>query len=196
MSDLIKVCRLCNQAKSKISDFYRKASSKDGRQSVCILCDKKRVEEWRKANPERSLARVLRYQNAHPEVSAAWKKRNSKQLSEKGKQWRIDNPQRWAELCARYRRNNPEKIADRNAMRRAVERRATPSWSIRFFVTEAYALAKLRTKVTGIKWEVDHIVPLNSPLVCGLHAHTNIQVIPKSENHKKMNLHWPDMAKG
>lgn len=40
---------------------------------------------------------------------------------------------------------------------------------------------------------VDHIVPLNHPLVSGLHNEFNLSVIPKEENRMKDNLWWPDM---
>ena len=80
-----------------------------------------------------------------------------------------------------------------NSVKRALAKKATPSWSIRFFVEEAYRLAAMRSKMTGIQWVVDHIVPLKSAIVCGLHAHTNIQVIPGRVNATKGNRHWPDM---
>lgn len=54
-------------------------------------------------------------------------------------------------------------------------------------------LAALRTKTTGIRWEVDHIVPLVHPQVCGLHVETNLRVIPAIENRRKGNRHWPEM---
>lgn len=79
------------------------------------------------------------------------------------------------------------------AKRRARKKCATVKWANEFFISEAYHLAELRTKITGIKWEVDHIVPLQSKLVCGLHCEHNLQVIPRSENLKKSNVFWPDM---
>lgn len=58
---------------------------------------------------------------------------------------------------------------------------------------EAYHLAVTREEETGIKWQVDHIVPINSHLVCGLHSEYNLAVIPKKENLSKGNRYWPDM---
>lgn len=68
-----------------------------------------------------------------------------------------------------------------------------PAWANAFMLEEAYILARLRSMVTGYEWDVDHIVPLRSKLVCGLHAETNIQVIPAASNRAKGNRHWPDM---
>jgi hypothetical protein len=60
-------------------------------------------------------------------------------------------------------------------------------WSIRFFEEEAYELSNLRTKMTGIKWDVDHTIPLKSPEVSGLHVHNNLQVVPATSNKRKGN---------
>lgn len=88
---------------------------------------------------------------------------------------------------------NPGVRDARTAKRRAAKMGSMPPWANSFFIEEAYSLAKLRSKVTGIKWEVDHVVPLQSKTVCGLHAETNVRVIPAILNHTKGNRHWPDM---
>ena len=43
------------------------------------------------------------------------------------------------------------------------------------------------TSQTGIKHEVDHIIPLQSPFVCGLHVEYNLQVITAKMNRSKGN---------
>ena len=60
---------------------------------------------------------------------------------------------------------------------------ATDKWMIK----EAYHIATLRTKATGIIWEVDHIIPLQGKTVSGLHVPTNLQLMIKSENCSKGN---------
>ncbi len=50
---------------------------------------------------------------------------------------------------------------------------------------------KLR-KAAGEDVHKDHIVPICSELVCGLHVPWNLQVITATENLRKSNLWWPD----
>lgn len=93
----------------------------------------------------------------------------------------------------RWRENNKEYDAFRSALRRANRKQATPAWINPFIIEEAYHLAKLRTKATGIIWHVDHIVPLQSDIVCGLHCEYNLQLTTDLENYAKGNRWWPDM---
>lgn len=79
------------------------------------------------------------------------------------------------------------------AQRRASKLQAMPRWANEFFIKEIYALAKLRTKVMGYEWHVDHIVPLKSETVCGLHVEHNLRVVPAVINRAKSNVTWPDM---
>lgn len=71
--------------------------------------------------------------------------------------------------------------------RQAAKLKATPSWASRKAMQEVYALAVAMTEKTGVPHDVDHIVPLQSKLVCGLHCEANLQVLPRRENRLKHN---------
>lgn len=78
-------------------------------------------------------------------------------------------------------------------LRRESERRATPPWADRAKIRALYKTARRLTKETGEQHDVDHIVPLLHPLVCGLHVDWNMEVMHWRFNSEKGNLYWPDM---
>lgn len=92
------------------------------------------------------------------------------------------------------RKRNPIGIRARRAERRAGLVNATPWWADRDAMARQYALAELMTRLLGEPYEVDHIVPLNSPRVSGLHVPANLQVLSARENLLKSNKCWPGMA--
>lgn len=97
--------------------------------------------------------------------------------------WRKSNPDRWKELKrewhATYYINNKRKYRAKEALRRAREAKATlPGY-------EAELQAIYEACPDG--YEVDHIVPLNGKLVCGLHVPWNLQYLTPEENRSKGN---------
>lgn len=62
-----------------------------------------------------------------------------------------------------------------------------PPWANKKAIQEIYMRARDLTEITGINHEVDHIIPSNHPLVCGLHVETNLQILTESENCAKSN---------
>lgn len=52
------------------------------------------------------------------------------------------------------------------------------------------------THKTGIRHEVDHIIPLQGRTVSGLHVETNMQVITRAENRAKWNHFMGEVVGG
>jgi len=78
------------------------------------------------------------------------------------------------------------------AARRARRREAQPSWVRPEDLRAFYDEAERRTLATGIRHSVDHRVPLQHPLVCGLHVPWNLQVMPLIDNIRKSNKWEPN----
>lgn len=90
-------------------------------------------------------------------------------------------------------KKNPGSTRARGAKRRARKLRATPPWANQKYITLFYQIAQEESILNGKEFHVDHIVPLNSKIVCGLHVEHNLQVLPKEKNLSKGNREWPDM---
>lgn len=107
-----------------------------------------------------------------------------------------------SECQSRYYRNNRSKELARSKKKResnrsyysskCAERRskklgATPSWFESEKVNFIYGMAR------KLNLEVDHVVPITSENVCGLHCWDNLQLLSRAENAKKGNYNWPYM---
>lgn len=121
-------------------------------------------------------------------------KKNPKQcrmcLAKRRREWGTKNKDKLAAYSKQYNLNNRPLRNSHESQRRARIRKAFASWNTEeelFLISEAFHLAKLRETLTGFKWEVDHIIPLKHPLVCGLHCIENLQVIPRKINGIKGN---------
>ncbi len=88
---------------------------------------------------------------------------------------------------------HPEVVAAIAAESRARKRNAVPAWYDAEKVRRLYRLAAQLTTTCGVEYHVDHIVPLVSKAVSGLHWHGNMQVIERKTNQSKGNRVWPDM---
>jgi hypothetical protein len=137
--------------------FSKRKASKDGKQLQCKQCEAR----YHKDNKEARNAKDKAYNKENKEAIKA----------RKGKY---------------YKDNRGEYIA-RNAKRRACKVQATPKWANLSKIEGLYKLAQYLTKKHGRQIHVDHIVPLQNPLVCGLHVEDNLQLLFADENLSKSN---------
>ena len=152
-----KTCTICKETKV-LSLFNKRGGKEPGFRSFCKQCQASK--DAARYNPEK---RKKAYLEKHDQEKAA---RRS------------------------YYKKNIQSYFVRKANRRAQTLQATPSWYggfDEFVLSEAYKLCKLREKMTGVKWEIDHIVPLQGENVCGLHCSSNWSVITQFENRSKGN---------
>ena len=158
----MKTCSTCRESLT-VEAFSKKAANADGLQHVCKGCQRAYTRQHYLENRE---------------------KRQEQQRS-----WRIANPGYDEEgqraRAARRRQLKADKVNANIAARKGYVKRATPPWANLFFIAEAYHIAKVREKMLGGKWHVDHVIPLRGKTVCGLHVENNLQVIPAKVNLKK-----------
>ncbi len=72
--------------------------------------------------------------------------------------------------------------------RRLLKLRACPAWVDKESLEPVYQRARDMSRQTGVAYHVDHIVPINNPVVCGLHVPWNLQILTAEENIRKGNL--------
>lgn len=158
----MKTCSACKTA-LPLDAFNKHPTAKFGVSNKCRECAKAYNKMHYSENKEHCILKAKKWIESNPEAA-------KKHFAASKKRARINHPER--------------KIAE-NVARVDYVKRATPPWANKFFISEAYHLAKLREKVVGGKWHVDHVIPLRGKLVCGLHVENNLQVIPASINVHK-----------
>jgi len=148
---------------------------------VCTECMK---EDWttdnlrRAENPKSEAAKAAgrRYYEKNKDlVKARAVSRAPDMVREYKRSWKSRNPE-YVQISA-------------NAWKRRA-REAAPHWLTpmqKAAISAMYAQARTMTKLTKIKHVVDHIVPLRSEVVCGLHVPWNLQIMTHNDNCAKSN---------
>lgn len=115
--------------------------------------------------------------------------RNREKIAARTARWGARNRDRVLERGRRWSKRNPHKIAAKCSRRRA--RTSAMAWADKAAISEVYKKARELTVATGVPHEVDHVFPLNSDKVCGLHVEGNLQVLTAYENRSKGNRVGP-----
>jgi len=142
---------------------------------ACCECARLDKLAWRKANPE--FVKVLKL---------AEQKRNREKANERNRRYAATHREQIREKNIKWAKENPAASSAKQARRRSRKLCATPAWADHGKIDRAYEMvAEYRSK--GINAHVDHIVPLQGRMVCGLHVHYNLQIIDGKYNLSKSN---------
>src|ERR1017187_1637876 len=132
----MKKCSTCNEIKD-LEDFYSHPKTKDGKAYKCKACAcEYQVNYNEDYTPKRSYYTPEKY---------------------------MSNPDKYKIPALAYAKRNPAKMAARAMARYAAKLLRTPKWltkSDHIEIAWAYQIAVDKTLASGIKHEVDHIVPL------------------------------------
>jgi hypothetical protein len=177
----VKPCTRCSVVKS-LFDYYKDKRASDGATSACKECHKVSLKSWADRNRDKCAALMRSYRERHPDRAKA-----------SVYAWRANNKDKLSKNSCLYAKRHPDKVNAIAAARKARKLNATPPWADLAAIKKFYAEARRLERETGVKHHVDHIVPLQSSVVCGLHVQNNLRVLPAFDNLSKHNKLLPEL---
>ena len=186
----MKTCTKCNILK-ELSEYNNSSRAKDGKKSSCRECarlsEKARKQAYEIAGrPVTPLTgtKICTSCNIDKPYTDYYRRGDAS-----------GNYKSQCKACIRpvlnkYKKDNPAKRTALAKKRRASIINRTPKWLTEddYWMMElAYEHALEQSELHGIKFHVDHIIPLNGKYISGLHVPSNLQVIPDYENLSKSN---------
>lgn len=121
------------------------------------------------------------YHNLHPNARKEYYLANRDKILSRVIEYKKEHAEKYSNYIKEYYLKNKDSGIFREyaARRRSRKLHATPSWANLDIIKEIYRNAE------GM--HVDHIIPLQGELVCGLHVESNLQYLTPEENLAKGN---------
>lgn len=206
----MKICETCQQETERLIKLmcrkcWKKQYRKEHAQEIAAY-----MAQYREVNKDRIAETSRAYRQNNPEKVKEWKagwmqtekgraygRRVSKELYHSGKtqetlkKYRDNNKEQARARHKRWITEFPWKNAAKEARRRSIKENATPIWHSekdKIWLELMFAFGKKLEQNTGVKYHIDHIVPLKGRTVCGLHWRENWCLIPAHENIRKSNF--------
>ncbi len=157
--------RLNNKEKvNKINKLYR-------------LNNKEKITKTKKKYYLKNKEKIKEYNKVYNKL---YRLKNKEKISKIKSEHYFKNRYNIIKKIKLYRLNNPHTQKNLSAKRRALQLNATPKFANPKKIREIY-------KNCPKGYVVDHIVPLQGKVVCGLHVEWNLQYLTPSENSSKSN---------
>lgn len=164
---MIDVCNKC-------SCILTESNRKKPKSRSCADCNRgynaAAMRLWRENNRDRDRSNARNWRNRNIEATRAANR----------KCW-DKNKEKYKLAKSEWRSRNASYFALHAAERRALMKIATPKWADQDAMTSFYQEAAY------LGMQIDHIIPIKNPIVCGLHWEGNLQALNKEDNQHKYN---------
>jgi hypothetical protein len=137
----------------------------------CVECMKTTQREWRREKPE---------------YMEKYRQNNKDNIKKSMKQYYKKNIEKYKKYNKQYCKENSDKINAKASKRRASKLQRTPTWASQSEIIMWYEVAEVLSR-SGVKFHVDHVVPLQGKTVSGFHVENNMQILPAYINISKHN---------
>ena len=179
----MKNCTKCKKEKNK-NELNKHKYTKDKLRPDCKVCQALYFNKYYTKNTEKISTNSEKFYLAHKKELIAYQQKyrleNKEKISKQKAEYAVRKKAEIAARKARHLKANPERYRDWSAKRRAKKLKATPKWANLEEIKKNYLNCPK-------DYEVDHIIPLQGKIVCGLHVENNLQYLTKVENRKKGN---------
>lgn len=176
-------CGCLGRERRKAANDRKKAMSREER------LERRKI--WNRRYKERHPEKCKRIQDEsnrkRKDAMLVWCKENEGSYKKRKREWYERNKDSVCAAAADFAKSNPEWKAAHCAKRRAKRKNSIPKWD------DMKQIQVLYEKASEYGFYVDHIVPLTSKRVCGLHCWENLQLLDPILNAEKHNSYWPDM---
>lgn len=205
-----KICSSCNEFLS-LENYSKRKGTPDGLNGRCKQCIKVYMAKQhlrRRNRPENIEKRKLRQEQVltrkqnrvsdfnKKEYMKQYRSLNREHLVEVSRKrydtlkddplFKLNEKLRKAEFYSLNKDKYRAQEAKRNFMENASKLKCLKSGDLED-IRVYYFVSKELSKLHEIGYNVDHIVPLNNKLVCGLHVPWNLRVLTEKENKSKGN---------
>jgi hypothetical protein len=174
-------CADCRKAYAK-NKYHTDSAFREKRIQAALQQERKNQEKYNKRKRDRYQNNIefrsKRLQQVNQQKRNKWKENN---------EWRLKR----LKQTSQWFKQNPHKRLAYDKLKQAKRKQRFVLWADQQKIEVFYKEAKRLSQQTGVKHHVDHIYPMISCFMCGLHVENNLQILTAMENTSKGNRTWP-----